>query len=248
MILRSLFFLLLGLLSTAGRVAAQAAPTDTLPGHARLVRSLSAALCADLSSSQAPDLSQMPSAGVMQYAQSLFTTAMRRDSTHVLALFKAAATRGMQPTDVARLLGRDAMMSAARTCPAARPLAIRLAQTEQGQQAIAAQQPKLPAAEQKVLQPIANDLCAVLNASNTRAPFARLTPAGRKQAFMGAVQQVFKPHTAALNRFYGPVKYAALLRNGQLDGRIASLMVSQGKCSEYLLLIGSDRLAERDKH
>lgn len=240
-------FLLLLLLALAGRVAAQSVPTDTLPGHAQRVRSLSATLCAALSSPQAPDLSKMSTAGVVQYAQGLFENAMRRDSTRVSALFEAAAARGIQPADAARLLGHDAMANVARTCPAARPLAIRLAQTEPGQQAIAAQQPKLPLAEQNALQPVANDLCTALNAASAHAPFAQLTPAGRKQMFMSAVQKVFTTRTAALKRFYGPAKYAALLRNGQLDSRIASLMVSQGKCSVYLLLIGSDRLAERDK-
>ena len=221
-------------------------PTDTLPGHARLVRALSATLCTELSSPQAPDLNKLPSAGVMQYAQGLFVTAMQRDSAQVLALLEKAAAQGIQPAEAARQLGHDAMVAVAKNCPAARPLALRLAQTEPGQQALAAQKAKLPPAEQKALQPVANALCATLNASNARAPFAKLTAAGRKQVLMRSIQKAFKPNTAALTRFYGPARLDALLRSGEFDGRVASLMLGQNMCTEYILLVGSDRLAEQD--
>lgn len=242
--LRFLLLCGLGLLASAHLTAAQAVSSDTLPGHRQLVRSLSAALCTELSSSQAPNLAAMPSADVLPYAQGLFTKVMRRDSARVVALFEAAAARGIQPTAAAQLVGRDAMLSVAKTCPAARPLALRLSQTEQGQRAIAAQQPKLPLAERNALLPVAHDLCAALSASNARTPLSSLTAAGRKQVVVRAIQKAFKPHTAALNRFYGPAKLDALLRNGEFDGRVASLMISQHLCTEYLILVGSDRLNE----
>lgn len=223
-------------------LAASPAPTDTLAGHARLVRTISNSLCAQLTAPGAPDVSRMSSPAVMAYGQQLFIKAMQSDSASVIAMMTSAAERGMQPAQVGQQLGRDAMLDLTKSCPAARPLAVRLAQTEQAQQAMAAQMPALSPAERKVLQPIAAALCTDLNARNAKAPFAKLTPEGRQQVFMGALQKAFKPQTAALLRYYGSAKLDAQMRSGELDGKIGSLMPSQGSCGQYLVLIGADRL------
>lgn len=228
-------------------VQAAPTPTDTLPGHAQLVRAISASLCTQLANDHTTNVAKMSSPDAMAYVQGLFVKAMQADSVHLLAMMSAAAERGIQPMQVGQALGRDAMLEITKNCPASRPLAVRLSQTEQGQQAMAANMPKLAAAEQKALLPVTVALCAELDASNAKTPFAQLTPAGRQRVFIAAMQKAFKLHTAALNRFYGPAKLDELLRSGEFDGKVASLMAQQGKCSQYLVLIGSDRLAEEKK-
>lgn len=242
--------LLLAILVLSARGIAQASaplPADTLPGHARLVRTISATLCAELSSPQAPDLDQLSPPAALQYAQKLFASALRRDSVQLHAMMKHAAPQGQSPTDVARLLGRDALLAAATTCPAAQTLAARLVQAGPVRQALAVRQPPLPPAEEQALLPVASALCHELQARNARAPFGKLTPAERQRVYMEAVQKSFRPQTAALNRFYGPAKLDALLRSGEFDGRVARLMASRGLCTEYLVLIGTDRPAPRRK-
>lgn len=214
-----------------------------MPGHQRLVRTISTSLCAQLAADRTTDVAHLPAADVLAYTQRLFMTAMQADSVHLLAILTAATERGMQPAEVGRQLGQDAMIETVKNCAAARPLALRLAQTEQGQQAMAAQMPKLNPAEEKVLQPITAALCAELTARNAQKPFASLTPAGRQQVFMAALHKAFKPHTAVLLRYYGSARLDAQLRSGELDGKIGSLMPQHGQCGQYLLLIGNDRLA-----
>ena len=238
-----LFGVLIGLFVSNQLVwAAPPAPADTLAGHARLVRTISSSICAQLAEPGAPDVSRMSSPAVMAYGQELFIKAMQSDSASVIAMMTSAAERGMPPAQVGQQLGRDAMLNLTKSCPAARPLAVRLVQTEQGQQAMAAQMPALSPAERKVLQPIAAALCTDLNGRDAKAPFAKLTPEGRHQVFMAALHKAFKPQTAALLHYYGAAKLDAQLRSGELDGKIGSLMPSQGTCGQYLVLIGADRL------
>ena len=243
--MKHLFLLvLLSLWAAAGPArAAPLAPADTLPGHAHLVRTISASLCEQLAHDRTTDVARLSSADAMAYAQRLFTTAMQSDSVRLLAMMTTANERGTAPAQVAQLLGHDAMQLLTQNCPAARPLVVRLAQTEQGQRAMAAQVPRLPPAEQKVLLPITAALCTELSAHQSAAAFARLSPAGRRQVFMTALHKAFKPQTAALLRYYGPAKLDAQLRSGELDGKIGTLMPTRAGCGQYLLLIGVDRMA-----
>lgn len=112
---------------------------------------------------------------------------------------------------------------------------------------MAAQMPKLEPAEKKVLEPITVALCTELNAQNKQGSFSKLSPTAREKLFMSAVQKAYKNHTAALTRYYGAAKLDAKLRSGELDGKVSSLMPSQTGCGQYLLLVGADRLAEKNK-
>lgn len=126
-----LLFWALAFFSCPAEVFGQTTPAaDTLAGHAQLVRIISTSICKQLTTNHTTDLAKLSSAEVMTYAQGLFINAMQADSVRLIAMMTVASERGLAPTEVGRWLGHDAMINLAISCSAARPLALRLGQTE----------------------------------------------------------------------------------------------------------------------
>ncbi|WP_305018423.1 hypothetical protein [Hymenobacter cheonanensis] len=213
-------------------------PADTVVGHLRLVHTLSQALCTRLTNDHTTKFAALTSAQAMQLTQQLFTEAMQQDSVAVLALMEKGARQNLTPQQVGQLLGKDVVISLGQSCPASLPLITRLVQTEQGQQALAAQQTAaMSAAEKKVLQPLAAALCTQLALGDAKVPFASLSPGQRQQTVMAALQKAFKQNTPQLLKYYGEAQLDKKLRSGELDTKIGMLAPSQGSCAQYIMLI-----------
>lgn len=222
----------LGLLAFANPAQAITAPSDTVAGHAYLVRKLSQALCTKLTNDHTTNYVALTSTQAMQHTQQLFTEAMQHDSAAVLALMEKGTQQNLPPQQVAQLLGQDVVIALGRNCPASLPLITRLMQTEQGQQTLAAQQAAaMSAAEKKVLQPIAAALCSALALNDAKNPFAKLSPAQQQQTFGAALQKAFRQNTPQLRNYYGDAQLDKKLRSGELDTKIGLLTPAQGACA-----------------
>lgn len=221
----------------AARLAA--APADTVIGHAHLVRTLSQELCTKLANDHTTNFANLTTDQAMQLTQQLFTEVMQRDSVAVLAMMAKGAQQNIQPQQVGQLLGRDVVVSLSKTCPASLPLIARLSQTEQAQQAIAAQQPTISEAEKKALQPLATHLCGQLALADAKTPLAKQTLAQRNTLFTDLIKKEFTAGRPQLLRYYSAAQLADKVRMEEIGRKVAFLMLTQKNCASYIMLMGT---------
>lgn len=224
-------FLLLGLLATASAARAQTlAPTDTLPGHARLVRSLSTAMCEQLATQyRALDLSQLVPDSAQQLLVRLSYQALMTYPDEVERMVAASPT----PDATGAGLVQAAHQQLAMQCPAARPLLARI-----GMQ-YAAQPTVVTSAERPLLSTVARSICQRLDAADAHQPFAKLTPGERVLAVNRATDAAMLAHRQQLTAFY----QTDLSADPALRLKIGQLVLEQ--CPTYLLQVSRDVSAGR---
>jgi hypothetical protein len=220
------------------------APADTVVGHAQLVRKLEQALCTKLSNDRTTKFADLTTDQAMQLTQQLFTEVMQHDSVAVLAMMEKGAQQNLQPQQIGQLLGRDVVVSLSKTCPASLPLIARLSQTEQAQQAVAAQQPAISEPEKKALQPLATHLCAQLALADAKTPLTKQTPTQRNALFTNLIQKEFITGRPQLLRYYSAAQLADQTRMEEIGQKIAFLMLAQKNCAPYIMLMGADNVSK----
>lgn len=236
-----------GLLLMAGTtpvLARRCAPADTVAGHARIVRQLSEAMCAQLSSDHTTKFEALSTPEAMQMTQQLFITAMQRDSVAFMGMMTAAVAEGKEARAVGEVIGRDVVLRLGKMCPAAMPLILRISQTDQAKQAAAARLPVISDAERKCLQPLSANICAGIAAADAKQPFAKLQPAQRHVLFAGLMQQAFVAGRPHLLRYYSAAQLNDPKRREEIGQKLAGLMLQQTNCANYLLLIGTDEISK----
>jgi len=239
--------LLLAALQSFASSQKPAAPADTVAGHSRMVRKLSQAMCGGVTNNRSTAFEKMSPAEAMQYTQKLFVQAMQSDSVAFLNMLNEAAKRGQSTQQVAQDLGKDVMVNMARNCPAAMPLIMRLSQTEEAQKAANVKLPSVTEVEKKTLQPMANHLCAQLDAANAKQPFDKMPVADRGALFNKLIVQEFAGSRTKLLTYYSKAQLDDNQQREEIGKKIASLMMAQGACATYLVVIGMDAIKE-EKH
>jgi hypothetical protein len=220
------------------KAARLAAPTDTITGHAHLVRKLSQELCTKLTNDHTTKFADLTTNQAMQLTQQLFTDVMRRDSVAVLSMMEKGVQQNLPPQQVGQQLGQDVVLWLGRNCPAALPLITRLTQTEQYQRTLEAQQASaMSAAEKKVLLPIAAAVCTQLARGDAQVPFVSLLPSQREQTLMDDLEKALSEHRPQLLKYYGKAQLNKEILNGELYNKLGVLAASQEGCSQYLMLI-----------
>ena len=221
------------------------APVDTVAGHARMVRKLSEAMCAQLANDHTTNFETMATPAAMQMTQEMFVTAMKRDSVAFIAMITTASEQGQSAQLVGQEVGKDVVLRLSKSCPAAMPLILRLSQTEQAKQAVTAKVPPISEIEKKALQPLANHICAQLAAAETKQPFAKLLPEQRRALFTTLMQKEFIANRAGLLRYYSVVQLNDPQRQEEIGQKMAALMLQQNDCTKYLLLVGVDEINKK---
>lgn len=221
------------------------APADTVAGHGLMVRKLSQAMCAAVTKDPSLAFDKMSPADAMQFTQRLFVQAMQRDSVAFIAMIKAATKQGQTSQQVGQEIGKDVMVNLARNCPAAMPLVMRLAQSEQAQQAANAKMPTATEVEKKTLQPMANHLCAQLDAANAKQEFDKMDKAQRWALSNKLLQQEFATNRTKLLAYYSKAQLDDKQQREEIGKKIAGLMMAQGSCAKYLVIIGVDAINEK---
>ena len=238
------FFCLLLVAGTLPAPAHQLVPADTVVGHARMVRQLSEAMCAQLSNDHTTKFEALSTPQAMQMTQQLFVGAMQRDSVAFIAMMTTAGAEGKEPRAVGEVVGRDVVLRLSKVCPAALPLILRISQTDQAKQAALARMPAMSEAEKKCLQPLTNTICTGLAAADAKQPFAKLQPAQRHALFAGLMQQAFVVGRPQLLRHYSAAQLNDPRQREGIGQKLAALMLQQANCANYLLLMGADEISK----
>ncbi|MDO7845421.1 hypothetical protein Q5H92_03560 [Hymenobacter sp. M29] len=223
----------------------QAAPADTIAGHSRMVRKLTDAMCTGVTNDRSVNFDKMSPAEAMQFTQGLFVKAMQRDSVAFMGMITAASKQGQSSQQVGQALGKDVMMNLANNCPAAMPLVMRLSQTEQVQQAANAKLPTVTDVERKTLQPMATHLCTQLDAANAKQAFDKMPTAQRAALFNKLIEQEFLANRTKLQAYYSKAQLDDAQQREEIGKKIASLMMTQGSCAKYLIVIGMDMMKQQ---
>ena len=221
------------------------APADTVAGHARMVRKLSEAMCAQLANDHTTNFEAMATPAALQMTQEMFITAMKRDSVAFIAMITTASEQGRSAQSVGQEVGKDVVLRLSKSCPAALPLILRLSQTEQAKQAVTAKVPPISETEKKALLPLASHICVQLAAAETRQPFAKLLPEQRKALFTTLMQKEFITNRAGLLRYYSAAQLSDPQRREEIGQKMAALMLQQNDCTKYLLLVGVDEISKK---
>ncbi|RYY14417.1 MAG: hypothetical protein EOO36_14295 [Cytophagaceae bacterium] len=205
-----------------------ALPPDTVAGHAQLLRAMSEGLCEKLdAASQRLDFKALPSAQ---------SDKLMRKLTNELVLENRAQFEQLRKR-VARprrrlyfsLLGREAILRMADTCPSAGTFL-----TDLNYEGRSDKSP-LSDAERAMLLPITEDVCQRLSVENARVPLARRSEAETKLVVGAAIRESLQAHAADLNKYYGHDIMDNPLYLGNAGERMAMLMF--GRCSSYLLML-----------
>ena len=107
---------------------ARAIPTDTIEGHARMVRRMSQEMCVALNADRTTNFQAMTREQGIAYIQQLLLPALTRDSTSLMKMAQLGAQQNLSPQDIGRMVGQDAFVELRRNCPAVLPLANLFAQ------------------------------------------------------------------------------------------------------------------------
>ncbi|WP_201984114.1 hypothetical protein [Hymenobacter rubidus] len=240
----SAFGLLAVASSTHATARPQPAPADTVAGHSRMVRKLSDAMCTGVTNDHTTNFAQLSPPAAMQLTQQLFVQAMKQDSAAFLAIITAGSKQGQTAQQVGQELGKDVVVRLARICPAAMPLVLRLGETAQAQQAAKTKLPTTTDTEKKVLQPLANHLCAQLDAATAKQAFEKMPVAQRGALFIKLIQQEFLANRTKLLTYYSKAQLDDDQQREEIGKKIGGLMVEQGTCAKYLVVVGMDYINE----
>lgn len=227
-------FLLLAALScwaVASRAQApitNALPPDTVAGHAQLLGIFSESMCEKLSAaSKRLDFGQMPAAESDKLLKKLTNEVVLENRPQFLAIRKQLARP--QRRLYFSLLGREALLRMADTCPAAPTFLVDL------NYAGLTDKSPVSAAEHAVLLPIAEEVCQRIAAEDARQPLASRTIAEAKLVIGAAIRDSNQAHAAYLARYYGAGIMDDPQRLGDASERMGMLLF--GTCPRYLLML-----------
>jgi len=201
-------------------------------------------MCTQLANDHVTAIDKLGKPETLKFTEQLFTTALQADSVALLSMMAAGAKQNQSAQMMGQQLGRDAMVQLSKNCPAALPLILKLGQTDQAKQAAMASLPAASAAEKKVLQPLANNLCARLSAADAKAPLLKRTAAERENLLVTAIQQEIKASRPGLLRYYSAAQLADKPALEEIIKKVCGLMVAQDTCASYLTLMGVDKAGE----
>ena len=226
-------YVFLGLgLALALRAPAQsistALPPDTVAGHARLLRIMSEGYCEKLqAASQRLNFRSMKTGESDKMVRKLTTELLLENRSQFLLLRKQVARP--QRRLYFSLLGRDALLRMADTCPSA-PTFL----TDLNYEGLTDKSP-MSAAERAVLLPITEEVCQRIMVEDARQSLARQSEADAKAVISAAIRESIQAHAADLNSYYGNDIMNDSQRLGDASERMGLLMFE--KCPRYLLML-----------
>ncbi len=203
-------------------------PPDTVAGHAQLLHVFSESLCSKLdAASKRLNFRQMPSAESDELIKKLTKEIVLENRQQFRAVGKQVVRK--QRRLYFSLLGRDALLRMADTCPPATAFLTNL-----NYEGLTDKSP-VSEAEKAVLLPITEDVCQRISAEDIRQPLARRSEAEAKRAIGAAIYESVQAHAATLAGYYGSGIMDDPERLGNANERMAMLMF--GRCSSYLLML-----------
>jgi hypothetical protein len=224
-------FIVLGL-GLALRAPAQsistASPPDTVAGHTQLLRAMSEGYCEKLqAASKRMNFKAMPTAESDKLIRKLTTELVLENRPQFLQMRKQVARPQRQL--YFSLLGRDALLRMATTCPNAATLL-----TDLNYEGLTDKSP-MSEAERAVLLPITEDVCQRISAENARQSLANRPIADTKLIIGTAIRESILAHTDGLNQYYGSDIMNDPQRLGNASERMGLLMFE--RCPSYLLML-----------
>lgn len=205
-----------------------ALPPDTVAGHAQLLHIFSESLCEKLhAASQRLDFKQLPTGESDKLLKKLTNEVVLENRPRFLAIRKQVARP--QRRLYFSLLGREALLRMADTCPAA-PVLL----TDLNYDGLTDKSP-LSEAERAVLLPIADDVCQRVAAEEGRQPLASRPIAETKLVIGVAIRESILAHAPQLASYYGEGIMDDAPRLGNASERMGLLLF--GRCPRYLLML-----------
>jgi hypothetical protein len=205
-----------------------ALPPDTVAGHARLVHIMSEGMCEKLqAASKRMDFRAMPSTQSDKLMRKLTNELVLENRPQFEQIRKQVARP--QRRLYFSLLGREALLNMAETCPSAGTFLVDL-----NYEGLADKSP-ISEAERSMLLPIAEDVCQRISAENTRKPLASRSEAETKLLIGDAIRESLLAHATDLNKYYGHDIMDDPLYLSNAGERMGILMF--GRCPSYLLML-----------
>ncbi|TGE27526.1 hypothetical protein [Hymenobacter metallicola] len=214
---------------------------DTLAGQGKLVRNLSATLCARLEeeNKKKPLNTLTPEEGKSLITSSLFAS-MSQHADQFTAFLEQATKNNGDSQAIGRAVGTDVILLLGRECQIAQGLIMRMGMNAyQGK-------PTISAKEQPLLQKMTVSVCEYMDKENQKAPLASRTPQERTDIMTQAMQSTFTIHEKAVKTIYGNQVLEKQADLELIGRKIALLMAEQ--CPGYLMQVSLDEVEKKKQN
>ncbi|AYA37731.1 hypothetical protein D3Y59_12140 [Hymenobacter oligotrophus] len=219
--------------ATAGRALAP----DTLAGHARLVRLLSADVCRKLEEkNREKPLEKLDAEASKQLLLTTLLASVGQHAAQFGPMIEQAKATGRSPEETGRLVGQEVVLNLARTCPVSSGLIARMGMAE----VKAKKEINVSDREKPTLTLVAKDICLGLEQRNQAQPFAKLGKDQRMQMLQEVMQQAFLKNADAMTKLYGSGVFLDAANMKPIGERVGLLMADT--CPSYLMQLGLDHI------
>lgn len=237
----SLLFSLLLSFGFEVRAASLVAPADTLPGQARLVKSLSATMCRKVEEEEKK--SPLRNLTAEEGKNLFFKIMLASMSEHADQVSNLMTVNKISQPKKANAfgeeVGKEAVMRLMKDCPASQTLIMQVGLTE------VKNKPTITPEEKPVLTIVADDICKRLDAEKAKPSFIELTTAARTEVQQQCMQGAMLKHLEELSNFYGLKTIQSATEMEKIGVKIALLMAEQ--CPGHLTQMGLDSNESKSK-
>lgn len=237
----SLLLILLLSFKFEARATTLLAPPDSLPGQARLIKSLSAAMCskAEEEEKKRPLRGLTPEEGKALFLQ-IMLASMSEHADQISSLMTANKISNPKKANAfGEVIGKEAVMRLAKECSASQPLIMQVGLAE------VKDKPAITVEEKQALTPIADDICQRFDAEKAKPSFAQLTAQARSELMQQRMQGAVLKHLEELSDFYGLKTVQSASEMEKIGVKIAFLMAEQ--CPDHLTQMGLDSSENKGK-
>ena len=196
---------------------ASPAPTDTVAGHAQLVRVLSAGMCTRLQTeSKDQYFDQLPKRELSRLLEDWTTSSLME---HEDIFDEAMQPVGKYRRDAYKWrLAREALLRMAETCAEARTFLVEVGWRNRHEKSFPGEE------ERAALLPATRLICQILDEENARQPFAQRPVAELRAAVQQATAKAMLAKTTELTAYYGNELFRSAEWTGLVGERLALVL------------------------
>ncbi|UOQ72971.1 hypothetical protein [Hymenobacter cellulosilyticus] len=220
--------LFVSLCTVGQRAQAQTTALSDSLTEKKIIQTVGADMCRQLTAENAKQPLENLTA---QEAQQLFVRLIMSSASTSPELVTALTSNPAGANKYGEILGKKIGLWLLKECPITQPLFMKM-----GAQEISKKQP-IPAAEAKILQPMAVEVCHDLEARQKKQDLNALTPEKRSEVLQEVVQKSMKAHAKELTQQYGADIFLDSERMRAVGTKLGLQMGTQ--CPNILMMLAN---------